>query len=230
MIWFEEYDDHWGQFYYYNDQTKQSQWELPIDQRYMPYRFSRGTCSIAAGRVVVQEYSEGSNRLRSPSSANNDTPNNVPFKPLPHHSKHKSKPRTRALSKGFTRHATNQEKKMKVATSLVEVTGCSPKEANAALRNSNGILDKAAEIILKPKQARESNKSPSCPDEFFCSICLEMMMDPVLAGDGHTYCRGCIRTWLKKKNTSPKTNEPLKHRTLTPNYALRSMIRSFVQT
>ena len=34
----------------------------------------------------------------------------------------------------------------------------------------------------------------------------------------------CIRRWLQEHNTSPKTNQVLEYKNLTPNVALRSMI------
>ena len=38
-----------------------------------------------------------------------------------------------------------------------------------------------------------------------CPITLELLEDPVIAADGHTYTRRAIEDWLKENNTSPKT-------------------------
>eukprot|EP00850_Spirogloea_muscicola_P005715 SM000026S08964 [mRNA] locus=s26:747406:761441:- [translate_table: standard] len=59
---------------------------------------------------------------------------------------------------------------------------------------------------------------------FLCPITQDVMEDPVLAADGHTYERVAIATWLSSNDTSPMTNCELPHKTLMPNYALRSMI------
>ena len=65
------------------------------------------------------------------------------------------------------------------------------------------------------------------PHEFRCPITQEVMLDPVVCADGHTYERGAIRTWLRSKSTSPKTNERLKSKDLLPNHALRSQIQDW---
>ena len=54
------------------------------------------------------------------------------------------------------------------------------------------------------------------------------MTEPVLAGDGHSYERAAIEDWFAGgHSTSPVTNLPLQHRTLTLNYALRTAIEEF---
>ena len=53
-----------------------------------------------------------------------------------------------------------------------------------------------------------------------CPIGREVMKDPVVAGDGHTYERTNIQGWLANRGrhaTSPMTGAPLKHG-LTPNH------------
>ena len=222
--WYQGYHSGYKRFYYYNYQTKESQWSRPpMNESYIPYdSFPRAR--ITSGRVVVQR-----------SNAHAGSSASKRLAPLPHSSKFKQNPRSRSTTKngrGCTRHATTQDKKTELVASLVEAMGCDSKDARDALRCSNENSDKAAEMLLKPtkpktqKPARKGRKPPSLPDEFMCSICLDVMINPVVAADGHTYCKECIRAWLKKKNTSPKTNERLRHKTLTPNYALRSLIRS----
>ena len=63
------------------------------------------------------------------------------------------------------------------------------------------------------------------PDDFYCSITCEVMSDPVIAADGFSYERVAIEQWLATgTGTSPKTNEVLRHRELTPNKALKTLI------
>jgi Mg-chelatase subunit ChlD len=62
------------------------------------------------------------------------------------------------------------------------------------------------------------------PDEFLCPISYEVMEDPVILEDGHTYDRKSIDTWLTQRRTSPLTNRALSSMALSPNYALRAAI------
>ena len=64
------------------------------------------------------------------------------------------------------------------------------------------------------------------PDEFVCPITLELMTDPVLAEDGHTYERSAITDWFANGNgLSPKTQAEM-GQVVTPNYSLRALIAS----
>lgn len=63
----------------------------------------------------------------------------------------------------------------------------------------------------------------AAPDEFRCPISFDVMRDPVLADDGHTYERSEITRWLAVSAISPMTGSRFGG-TLTPNIALRSMI------
>lgn len=68
----------------------------------------------------------------------------------------------------------------------------------------------------------------SIPEKYRCSITLKIMIDPVVAADGHTYEREAIEEWLKSHDTSPKTNLKLKHRELTENHDKHSDILEFL--
>ena len=63
-----------------------------------------------------------------------------------------------------------------------------------------------------------------------CPISCEVMKDPVMAMDGHTYERVCIEEWFGTgARTSPATNEPLETTTLLPNHMARSLISVFLE-
>lgn len=65
-------------------------------------------------------------------------------------------------------------------------------------------------------------------DIFTCPITTELMVDPVICSDGHTYERYAIEEWFKHgKDTSPKTNLRLANRNLIPNIALRQGIDAY---
>jgi len=78
-----------------------------------------------------------------------------------------------------------------------------------------------------------SGGDSGAPHSFICSITGEVMKDPVISMDGHTYERVAIDTWFDSQTnrrsgfTSPKTNAPLPNRTLLPNYALREAIEEW---
>ncbi|KFK26672.1 hypothetical protein AALP_AA8G277900 [Arabis alpina] len=75
------------------------------------------------------------------------------------------------------------------------------------------------------KSQDENQDIPIPPEDFQCPISLELMKDPVIVSSGQTYERDCIKTWLEGGNsTCPKTQETLTSDTVTPNYALRSLI------
>ena len=62
-------------------------------------------------------------------------------------------------------------------------------------------------------------------DSFVCPITLEVMRDPVVAADGHSYERRAIEAWFAEgKSRSPVTNLHLPHSHLNENRALRKVI------
>ena len=56
------------------------------------------------------------------------------------------------------------------------------------------------------------------------------MTDPVSTLDGFTYERAAITEWLRTKDTSPSTGATLESKALIPNYSLRSIIRTFLES
>lgn len=62
------------------------------------------------------------------------------------------------------------------------------------------------------------------PDGFLCPIVRDVMNDPHVASDGHTYERSAIERWFLVHDTSPMTREGATGTALTPNHGLRSMI------
>ena len=53
----------------------------------------------------------------------------------------------------------------------------------------------------------------------------EVMRDPVILEDGHTYEREAIEEWLETKDTSPMTNQKLISKRLTNNLHIKHMIK-----
>lgn len=57
-----------------------------------------------------------------------------------------------------------------------------------------------------------------------CPLTHEIMQDPVVLVDGHSYERKAIEAWLKEHNTSPVTKEPLSTKVFYPNLVLKHVI------
>jgi hypothetical protein len=82
--------------------------------------------------------------------------------------------------------------------------------------------------LLAEQSKRVHDRLKSVPDGFLCPITQDVMKDPVMLMDGHSYERKAIVDWLQRSKRSPLTNEELAdHTTMIDNYALKSAIASF---
>jgi hypothetical protein len=74
------------------------------------------------------------------------------------------------------------------------------------------------------------------PNSYLCPITHEIMTDPVICVDGHTYERAAISRWMQEHTgsacSSPMTGVPLRMNIgdLVPNYALRSLIQDYQES
>eukprot|EP01040_Poterioochromonas_malhamensis_P021017 gene21017-25254_t len=70
--------------------------------------------------------------------------------------------------------------------------------------------------------------------KFIDPISLDLMKDPVIAADGHSYDKQTITNWFATQRaqgrpfTSPRTNLRLENDTLTPNIALKRELDIFI--
>ena len=46
-------------------------------------------------------------------------------------------------------------------------------------------------------------------DEFLCPITHELLREPVVVGDGHSYEKNAIEKWFRSKNISPMTGNEM---------------------
>ena len=88
-------------------------------------------------------------------------------------------------------------------------------------QDESGVADRSGTSTSSAIAAAEP------PDEFVCPITHEVMEDPVVAADGHTYERAAIERWVAKKLMSPKTGGALGSATIFPNHSIRSQIREW---
>jgi hypothetical protein len=65
------------------------------------------------------------------------------------------------------------------------------------------------------------------PHEFCCPMTMEVMSDPVVASDGHTYERGALERIFNTSKISPLTREKLNIRIAIPNLNLKKRIRDY---
>ena len=79
------------------------------------------------------------------------------------------------------------------------------------------------------EQLRDVIAKRGKPPEAVCPMSLDLMIDPVLAADGHTYERHILEKWLEEHDTSPLTNEVLAHKNLTPVQAVRALVQRFIE-
>eukprot|EP00475_Leptophrys_vorax_P043474 TRINITY_DN8384_c0_g2_i1.p2 TRINITY_DN8384_c0_g2~~TRINITY_DN8384_c0_g2_i1.p2 ORF type:complete len:205 (-),score=52.53 TRINITY_DN8384_c0_g2_i1:47-661(-) len=74
------------------------------------------------------------------------------------------------------------------------------------------------------------NPNVRLPPDMYCPITMEVMQDPVVADDGHSYERLAMELWLvTNHNTSPLTNQPLRNLQLIPNHTLKKCIQFAMQ-
>lgn len=65
------------------------------------------------------------------------------------------------------------------------------------------------------------------PECFVCPISLEVMSDPVILPDGHSFDRIALAQWLAVNNTSPATRQVVSLDDVRPNWMLRNLIRQY---
>lgn len=66
-----------------------------------------------------------------------------------------------------------------------------------------------------------------CLGTSFDSSPTQVMIDPVVCEDGHSYERGALEAWLRNHDTSPMSNARLNSTMVVPNHALRNSIEAW---
>ena len=75
-----------------------------------------------------------------------------------------------------------------------------------------------------------SNADISIPERFICPISYMIFLDPVIASDGRTYERDCIKKWMETNyNRSPFTNARLREQ-VYDNIVLRNEIDEWISS
>jgi hypothetical protein len=85
------------------------------------------------------------------------------------------------------------------------------------------VLDQNEELQRRVGKRARKRARAHVPPQFLCPILQDMMEDPVVAMDGHTYERAAIETWFQTSDRSPMTNLAIPP-VLVPNIAIRQQI------
>ncbi|KAL9464030.1 hypothetical protein AB3S75_001767 [Citrus x aurantiifolia] len=101
------------------------------------------------------------------------------------------------------------------------------KELDEVRKKADGLADKRESEVVTDKCANKED-SNDVPSVFICPIFQEVMKNPHVAADGFSYELEAMEEWLGMgHDTSPMTNLRLKHKYLTPNHTLRSLIQEW---
>ena len=67
------------------------------------------------------------------------------------------------------------------------------------------------------------------PKDYVCPISLQLMTDPVIDCNGHTFDRPSITEWYQNSMISPITHVSISNTNLTPNLILKRQILEFIE-
>lgn len=113
---------------------------------------------------------------------------------------------------------------MRVPSAVEATAEAAPDSAHSQLwMPEDGVpeLHVEADMKLDVEKLPEGTTPPSY---MLCPISLDLMQDPVIAADGHSYERCYIQRWMLQSEASPKNNERLPATWLVPNHNLRKAI------
>jgi len=91
------------------------------------------------------------------------------------------------------------------------------------LKNNKNYINSKSRTFIKLSPLNIENDIEDINPLFLCPISREIMKEPVLAADGHTYDKENIEEWFKRSSKSPMTNEKI-DKYLTPNIVLYNLI------
>ncbi|KAK3275231.1 hypothetical protein CYMTET_16625 [Cymbomonas tetramitiformis] len=108
----------------------------------------------------------------------------------------------------------------------------SPLEAPADQSLGAGKKSESTQVARSVDVA-SSSTTPSAlsPENFMqslpvlrCPLLKDVMREPVIASDGHTYEKAAIKDWFLKHDTSPVTNLPFEHKGLIANHSFHALV------
>ena len=124
----------------------------------------------------------------------------------------------------LTRHAGELERALDCEAQADQAC-MNDKERAIQLAHKDMALAAAPQEEADSVRSRLEKLEYKIPAEMLCPISSDIMRDPVICTDGHTYERATIAEWVRRRATSPLTNEALAEPVmLIPNHALRSSL------
>ena len=118
-----------------------------------------------------------------------------------------------------------EESRQKCA--LLEMALDSSRERERAAERALALTRRQLDLKRSQLESLRCPITEELTDIVCCPIAHEVMQDPVILSDGHTYERAPIQAWLERcaqqnsEPTSPLTNAVLDQTTMTPNIAVR---------
>lgn len=97
------------------------------------------------------------------------------------------------------------------------------------LKELKYMLDNINVLPLDPSILTNLLESEKIPNEFYCCISQDIMIDPVKTIDNHTYDRKSIERWFENHSISPLTGLHLSNKSLTSNIELKKLIEDFTR-
>eukprot|EP00736_Rhodelphis_marinus_P008436 Rmarinus@m.2704 len=111
----------------------------------------------------------------------------------------------------------NSEKAGLVQTIESMQPRCRAKDVQAEVLSDSGD-------VLPEELSYTHDITDNAPAQFMCPITREVMRDPVVAADGHTYERTAVERWFRRSLLSPLCGLRVPHTRLSPNANLATMI------
>jgi hypothetical protein len=115
------------------------------------------------------------------------------------------------------------------AVAAVIAEAKSEAEQAAAAAGGPGATAAAATVATAPVPVPVP--AAAAPPEYLCPITGELLSDPVVCADGHTYERTAIAAWITRHpppdTRSPMTNDPMHSIEMFPNIALRKLVHEY---
>jgi hypothetical protein len=88
-------------------------------------------------------------------------------------------------------------------------------EQQRMMRNEVVIPQLHSRINLSyPRETSRDVYSKDIPSKYICSICTDVLLNPVLSSVGNVYCEECIGEWISKE---PNAVDPLTRMVITTN-------------
>ena len=104
------------------------------------------------------------------------------------------------------------------------------KQENTSFKNDLGDISSSSlsNTSIQELNTKYQNKTVEGIPSIICPITQEIMIEPVIAFDGHTYEKNAIQQWFQSNNKSPISGQKLPNRVLIANHTIRKTIAEII--